>query len=122
MFGTAGDKNASFTDNAGDEARDCAPNVPLCVDVDIVKHGVAMPTYLAAAIGLAFHQHAGNPAGGGGCDLRARFDAEIGQHVHDRADIQRVAHRTMGDTKRSVSGGTVAELDHIVTFDLDTGS
>src|SRR5436190_11070648 len=108
MFSSAGNENASVTHGAGDKACHRTPNVPLCVDVDIVKHSVALPTDGAMAIWLAFDQHAGDAAGGGGRDLRASLDAEVGQHVDDGADIQCVAHRPMSDPKRAAPGGTVA--------------
>src|SRR5262245_44274455 len=120
MLGPAGDEDSAVADDARDEACDRAADVTLRVDVGIVEHGMPVAADLAAPIRLAFHQYAGDAAGICGRNLGRSGDAEIGQNIHDTANVERVGHRPMRDAQSPAPVRAVAEHDDLVRLDLDT--
>jgi len=70
MFRSARDEDAPVADDARNKPRNRASNMPLRVDIDIVEHRVAISAHVAATIGLAFHEHAGDAGDGARRDLR----------------------------------------------------
>src|SRR5579862_6025608 len=114
------DENPSVADHAGHQTRDRATNMPLRIYIGVIEHGMTMAAHVAAAIGFAFDQYAGDPAKVGFADLRTSRNAEIVERANDAADIERVAHRPMRDRKPPAPLRAVTEHDHFVALDLDT--
>ena len=91
MFRAAGHEDPAVANHAGDQAPDRAADVALRVDIGVIEHGVPVAADTPAAIRLALDQDSRNPPSIGSCDLRIGRDTDIGKHVHDGADIERIS-------------------------------
>ena len=97
MFSASGDKEGRIVKHRRDDGPDCAPNVPLLIDIAVVQHGVRTTTNSSVTLSLAFDKNGSNAAGQRWRDLGRRRKPEVRRQGSDAANVECVQHSAMGN-------------------------